>query len=164
MHTPMRHPELVCLPRLWSLHFDEIHDMEADFIYRIFTNSPLLENLTLYCCSNKGPGIHLLWKRIEKFDLDGYHKPGNQRPKVVIDAPSLTHFQFSGNIDYACEFKNLNALKEASVYAYWYEYNVVLNMLYAVAKVKVLHLLGGVLELLQACADAGEKQVNGSFL
>lgn len=125
----------------WYGSWFHLYDIHKQPVVREFDSLLLFDKRTGY--------PSLLWKSIEKFDLDGYHKPGDQRPMFVIGAPSLTHFQFSGNTDYACEFKNLNALKEASVYAYWYEYNVVLKMLYAVAKVKVLRLLGGVLEMLE---------------
>ncbi|GAB2216116.1 hypothetical protein Droror1_Dr00023884 [Drosera rotundifolia] len=113
IYMPMRYPELVCLPRLRSHHLRGMHDMGADFINSIFTNS--LEDLTLSQCLSLEPGVfRFCGKALKSFDFG--------QDQVV----------------------------EASIELDWANnYNAVFNMLCVVVNVKVLHLGGFCLKILE---------------
>ncbi|GAB2230591.1 hypothetical protein Droror1_Dr00014865 [Drosera rotundifolia] len=88
--------------------------LTAEFINRIFTSSPFLEDVTLDNCYWSGGVRHLCSKSLRRLCL--FNDEDKHEVNTIIDAPSLIYFNYSGElcVDYTIE--NLNSLSKADIF------------------------------------------------
>ncbi|XP_074282269.1 F-box/LRR-repeat protein At4g14096-like [Silene latifolia] len=109
----------ICLPNLKILNLHSFVFNDHDFVTRIVSNCPALEDLTItYCLWEKADRLVISSHSLQRFSYSVLRKE-EVRDKcndlVHIDTPNLQYFRYSDNL--AIKYNiNMNALAEACIY------------------------------------------------
>ncbi|XP_074284309.1 F-box/LRR-repeat protein At4g14103-like [Silene latifolia] len=108
---------VICLPNLKLLNLRSFVFTEDDFVTRLVSNCPVLEDLAITCWWLKADRLIISSHSLRKFVfiIRKYHHEDKNSDLVLIDTPNLQYFDYFGNLPYKYSITNLNALDEAEI-------------------------------------------------
>ncbi|KAK9668213.1 hypothetical protein RND81_13G041700 [Saponaria officinalis] len=108
---------LIRLPNLKILHLHSFVFNEDDFVTRLVTNCPVLEDLSItYCWWEKGDRLIISSHSLRRFAVFILRDNDEEKNSdlVLIDTPNLQYFEYSDNLAFSY-ITHFNALVEASI-------------------------------------------------
>ncbi|KAK9668212.1 hypothetical protein RND81_13G041600 [Saponaria officinalis] len=108
---------VICLPNLKLLHLRSLVFAEDDFVTRLVSNCPALEDLSITCWWLKAGSLIISSNSLRRFvfDIFKYENEEENSDLVLIDTPNLQYFNYSDNLAFNY-ILHLNDLVEACIY------------------------------------------------
>ncbi|XP_074284660.1 F-box/LRR-repeat protein At3g59190-like [Silene latifolia] len=144
---------VICLPNLKLLHLHSFELADDDFVTRLVSSCPALEDLSItYCWWSVLDCVIISSHSIRRFALVifNYDDEMKNSDLVLIDTPNLEYFKYTGNVPHKFSFAHMNALVEAYMFIEYPlqfdtllpSFRVQLSLAKALSNVQQLSLLG----------------------